>query len=170
MQSGACPTSYPVTHVELFILTLRRFLERDGKNIVESVSFFRVLPEKRLVSTTHRSIGSRRLTVSNKQSHQQRYPSWVGVSKRTEGLPILLLISRSRHYVSCMPVDTSVTGTLREGPANRAMDLALCAFKGQCCHLYIRRRGIVEIWCFGAMVAHAAGGCFLTAPVTSAGG
>ncbi|CAM9230557.1 unnamed protein product, partial [Ectocarpus fasciculatus] len=35
-----------------------------------------------------------------------------------------------RHYVSCMPVDTSVTGTLQEGPANRAMALALSAFKG----------------------------------------
>ncbi|CBJ31041.1 dynein heavy chain [Ectocarpus siliculosus] len=29
-----------------------------------------------------------------------------------------------------MPVDTSVTGTLQEGPANRAMALALSAFKG----------------------------------------
>ena len=36
-----------------------------------------------------------------------------------------------RHYVSCMPVDTSVTGTLQEGPANRAMNLALSAFKGK---------------------------------------
>lgn len=36
-----------------------------------------------------------------------------------------------RHYVSCMPVDTSVTGTLQEGPASRAMALALSAFKGE---------------------------------------
>lgn len=43
-----------------------------------------------------------------------------------------------RHYVSCMPVDATVTGTLQEGPANRAMALALCAFKGEQ-HLLLRR-------------------------------
>lgn len=42
------------------------------------------------------------------------------------------LFPRRRHYVSCMPVDTSVTGTLQEGPASRAMALALSAFKGKC--------------------------------------
>lgn len=48
------------------------------------------------------------------------------------------LFTHGRHYVSCMPVDTSVTGTLQEGPANRAMALALSAFKGKRCLPYAR--------------------------------
>lgn len=38
---------------------------------------------------------------------------------------------RCRHYISCMPVDTMVTGTLEEAPAERAISLALCAFNGE---------------------------------------
>lgn len=50
---------------------------------------------------------------------------------RAQLFSFFAFLTRGRHYVSCMPVDTSVTGTLQEGPASRAMALALSAFKGE---------------------------------------
>lgn len=60
---------------------------------------------------------------------------------------------RGRHYVSCMPVDTSVTGTLQEGPASRAMALALSAFKGEC------RPAVIQYRCWPGPVFQVPPAC-----------